>query len=307
MCEEGSEQVNVLQEVLQFIINALSLGGLYALMALGLVIVYGILRLVNFAYGELVMVAGYTLLMLGAGPIPWLIVAAISVGMAVLTSLLLERVAFRPVRQASATTMLITSFAVSALLQNAAILFVSPRAKAVVTPSFFTENFQIGSLLISKGNLASLVVSLLLLGLLTLFLRRTLLGIALRAAADDFVMTRLVGIRANQVIATAFAISGFLAGVVALFWIGRLGSVGPFVGSTPVLVAFVAAVVGGMESLTGAVIGGYLLGTLTVGLQLVLPQSLLDYRQAFVFAIVLLVLLFRPQGLVRGTAVTERV
>jgi branched-chain amino acid transport system permease protein len=299
--------VNVLQEVLQFIINALSLGGLYALMALGLVIVYGILRLVNFAYGELVMVAGYTLLVLGAGPIPWLIVAVISVGMAVLTSLLLERVAFRPVRQASATTMLITSFAVSALLQNAAILFVSPRAKAVVTPSFFTENFQVGNLLISKGNLAGLVVSLLLLGLLTLFLRRTLLGIALRAAADDFVMTRLVGIRANQVIATAFAISGFLAGVVALFWIGRLGSVGPFVGSTPVLIAFVAAVVGGMESLTGAVIGGYLLGALTVGLQLVLPQSLLDYRQAFVFAIVLLVLLFRPQGLVRGPAVTERV
>ncbi|MGQ9501189.1 MAG: branched-chain amino acid ABC transporter permease [Anaerolineae bacterium] len=299
--------MSVLQEVLQFIINALSLGGLYALMALGLVIVYGILRLVNFAYGELVMVAGYTLLMLGAGPIPWLIVAAISVGMAVLTSLLLERVAFRPVRQASATTMLITSFAVSALLQNAAILFISPRAKAVVTPSFFTENFQIGSLLISKGNLVSLVVSLLLLGLLTLFLRRTLLGVALRAAADDFVMTRLVGIRANQVIATAFAISGFLAGVVALFWIGRLGSVGPFVGSTPVLVAFVAAVVGGMESLTGAVIGGYLLGALTVGLQLVLPQSLLDYRQAFVFAIVLLVLLFRPQGLVRGTAIMERV
>ena len=299
--------MNVLQEVLQFIINALSLGGLYALMALGLVIVYGILRLVNFAYGELVMVAGYTLLMLGVGPIPWLIVAVISVGVAVFTSLLLERVAFRPVRQASATTMLITSFAVSALLQNAAILFVSPRAKAVVTPSFFTENFQVGNLLISKGNLAGLVVSLFLLGLLTLFLRRTLLGIALRAAADDFVMTRLVGIRANQVIATAFAISGFLAGVVALFWIGRLGSVGPFVGSTPVLIAFVAAVVGGMESLTGAVIGGYLLGALTVGLQLVLPQSLLDYRQAFVFAIVLLVLLFRPQGLVRGPAVAERV
>ena len=299
--------MNVLQEVLQFIINALSLGVLYALMALGLVIVYGILRLVNFAYGELVMVAGYTLLVLGTGPIPWLIVAVISVGMAVLTSLLLERVAFRPVRQASPTTMLITSFAVSALLQNAAILFVSPRAKAVVTPSFFTENFQVGNLLISKGNLAGLVVSLLLLGLLTLFLRRTLLGIALRAAADGFVMTRLVGIRANQVIATAFAISGFLAGVVALFWIGRLGSVGPFVGSTPVLIAFVAAVVGGMESLTGAVIGGYLLGALTVGLQLVLPQSLLDYRQAFVFAIVLLVLLFRPQGLVRGPAVAERV
>jgi branched-chain amino acid transport system permease protein len=277
-------------------------------MALGLVIVYGILRLVNFAYGELVMVAGYTLLVLGAAsPLPWLVVAAISVGMAVITSLMLERVAFRPVRQASGTTMLITSFAVSALLQNAAILFISPRAKAVVTPSFFTENFEVGGLLISKGNVASLVVSLVMLGLLILFLRRTLMGVALRAAADDFVMTRMVGIPANAVIATAFAISGCLAGVVALFWIGRLGSVGPFVGSTPVLIAFVAAVVGGMESLTGAVVGGYVLGILTVGLQLVLPQSMLDYRQAFVFAIVLLVLLARPQGLVRGGTAVERI
>jgi branched-chain amino acid transport system permease protein len=300
--------VNVVSDVLQFLINALSLGGLYALMALGLVIVYGILRLVNFAYGELVMVGGYTLLVLGAtSPLPWLLVAAVSVGMAIVTSLMLERVAFRPVRQASGTTMLITSFAVSALLQNAAILFISPRAKAVVTPSFFTENFQVGDLLISKGNVASLVVSLAMLGLLILFMRRTLMGIALRAAADDFVMTRMVGIRANAVIAVAFAISGCLAGVVALFWIGRLGSVGPFVGSTPVLIAFVAAVVGGMESLTGAVLGGYLLGLLTVGLQMVLPQSMLDYRQAFVFAIVLLVLLFRPQGLVRGGTAVERI
>lgn len=300
--------MSVVSDVLQFLINALSLGGLYALMALGLVIVYGILRLVNFAYGELVMVGGYTLLVLGAGsPLPWLIVAAISVGMAILTSLMLERVAFRPVRQASGATMLITSFAVSALLQNAAILFISPRAKAVVTPSFFTENFEVGGLLISKGNVASLIVSLVMLGLLILFLRRTLMGIALRAAADDFVMTRMVGIRANGVIAAAFAISGCLAGVVALFWIGRLGSVGPFVGSTPVLIAFVAAVVGGMESLTGAVVGGYLLGMLTVGLQLVLPQSMLDYRQAFVFAIVLLVLLVRPQGLVRGGTAVERI
>ena len=118
----------------------------------------------------------------------------------------------------------------------------------------------------------------------------------------------MVGIRANQVIATAFAISGGLAGVVALFWIGRLGSVGPFVGLTPVLVAFVAAVIGGLDSLAGAVIGGYLLGFLTVGLQFLLPQALLDYRQAFTFGIVILVLLFRPQGLLGGRgAAAERV
>lgn len=294
-------------EVLQFLINALSLGSLYALMALGLAIVYGILRLVNFAYGELVMVGGYTLLVVGSGLWPWLVVAIIAVLMAVVTSLLLERVAFRPVRQASPNTMLITSFAVSALLQNAALLFVSPRPRAVRIPAIFNENFTVGGLLISQINLLTLVVCLALLGLLTLFLKRTLLGIALRAAADDFTMTRLLGVRANRVIATAFAISGCLAGVVSLFWIGRIGSVVPTIGLTPILIAFIATVIGGMESLSGAVLGGYLLGLLTVGLQLVLPQELLDFRQAFIFGIVILMLLFRPEGLIQGNTAREKV
>jgi branched-chain amino acid transport system permease protein len=293
--------MEAIDQVLQFLINALSLGGLYALMALGLALVYSILRLVNFAYGELVMVGGYTLLVLGqVTGIPWLIVAALAIFVAVVTSLLLERVAFRPVRQASPTTMLITSFAVSALLQNAALLFVSPRTQAVRIPSFFIENITVGDLLISKSNIVTLIVSLGMLGLLTLFLRRTILGSALRAAADDFVMTRLLGIRANLVIATAFAISGCLAGVVSLFWIGRSGSVIPAIGLTPVLIAFVASVIGGMGSLTGAVAGGYLLGFLTITLNTLLPQRLLDFRQAFVFAIVIIVLLFRPRGLISG-------
>jgi branched-chain amino acid transport system permease protein len=294
-------------EVLQFLVNALSLGGLYALMALGLALVYSILRLVNFAYGELVMIGGYTLLVVGqATTIPWLIVATLAISVAVVTSLLLERVAFRPVRRASPTTMLITSFAVSVLLQNAARLFISPRTQAVRIPSFFVENVRVGGLLVAKSNLVTIIVSLVLLVLLTLFLRRTVLGTALRAAADDFVMTRLLGIRANTVIAAAFAISGALAGVVALFWIGRSASVTPQIGLTPVLIAFVASVIGGMGSLAGAALGGYLLGFVTVALNTFLPQSLLDFRQAFVFGVVILVLLFRPQGLV-GSASAERV
>lgn len=299
--------MDILNGVLQFLINAVSLGGLYALMALGLAIVYGILRLVNFAYGELVMVAGYTLLLLGSGPLPWAVAALVAVALAVLTSLLLERVAFRPVRHASGNTLLITSFAVSSLLQNTALLLVSPRPKAVYLPALFSENLILGSLVISKANLLSIAISLALMGLLVLFLKRTFLGIALRAAADDFTMVRLLGIRANRVIATAFAISGCLAGVVALFWIGRTGSVVPTIGASPILIAFIATVIGGMESLTGAVVGGYLLGFLTVGLQLALPQYLLDFRPAFVFGIVILVLLFRPQGLIRGTRSTERI
>lgn len=300
--------MEMILQILQFLINALSLGGLYALMALGLALVYSILKLVNFAYGELVMVGGYTLLVVGqAAGIPWLIVAGTAIFAAVLTSLLLERVAFRPVRQASPNTMLITSFAVSTLLQNAALLFVSPRTRAVRVPSFFIENIRVEGLLIAKSNIVTLVVSLAVLGLLTLFLTRTILGSALRAAADDFVMTRLLGVRANLVIATAFAISGLLAGVVSLFWIGRSGSVIPQIGLTPVLIAFVASVIGGMGSLTGAVVGGYLLGFVTVALNTFLPQDLLDFRQAFVFAIVILVLLFRPQGLISRAYSAERI
>ena len=294
-------------DILQFLINALSLGSLYALMALGLAIVYGIMRLINFAYGELVMVGGYTLLVVGGAAAAWILVAVIAVGAAIFVSLLLERVAFRPVRDASPNTMLVTSFAVSALLQNAALLLVSPRPKAVRLPSVFSENFEIGGLLISKTDVLTLVVCLSLLGLLTLFLKRSLLGVSLRAAADDFTMTRLLGINANRVIATAFAISGGLAGVVSLFWIGRIGSVVPQIGLTPVLVAFIATVIGGMESLLGAVVGGFLLAFLTVGLQYILPQNLLDFRQAFVFVVVILMLLFRPQGLIQGLHSREKV
>jgi len=295
-------------QILQFIINALSLGGLYALMALGLALVYSILRLVNFAYGELVMVGGYTLLVVGAATrIPWLFVAAIAVFAAVIASVLLERIAFRPVRHASPNTMLITSFAVSAFLQNAVLLFISARTKAVRIPPFFIENINVSGLLISKSNIITLVVSLGTLVLLSLFLTRTMMGTALRAAADDFVMTQLLGIRANQVIATAFAISGGLAGVVSLFWIGRTGSVVPHIGLAPVLIAFVASVIGGIGSLTGAVVGGYVLAFVTVALNTILPQELLDFRQAFVFLIVILVLLFRPQGLVSGKQSSERI
>lgn len=296
-----------LNDILQFLVNALSLGSLYALMALGLAIVYGIMRLINFAYGELVMVGGYALLIIGGWSLAWLGVAILSVIVTIIISLILERVAFRPVRDASPNTLLVTSFAISALLQNAALLLVSPRPKAVRIPAIFNENFQVGELLISKSDVLTLVVCLSLLGVLMLFLKRTLLGIALRAAADDFTMTRLMGIRANWVIATAFAISGCLAGVVSLFWIGRIGSVTPSIGLTPVLVAFIATVVGGLESLVGAVVGGFVLAFLTVGLQVILPQSLLDFRQAFVFVIVILVLLFRPEGLFQGAYSREKV
>ncbi len=285
---------------LQYLINALSLGSLYALMALGMAIVFGVLRLVNLAYGELIMVAGYTLFVLNDSALPWLVLAAAAVAMAMLASVLTERVAFRPVRVNSLNAMLITSFAVSTLLQNAALLLVSPRTRAVNVPSFLSQNLDVGGLNVSMANVLTIIVSIGLLFGLNLLLRRTTLGIALRAAADDFPMTRMLGVRADRVIATAFAISGLLAGVVGLFWVARIGSVIPTIGAGPLLIALIATVIGGMSGLSGAIVGGYLLGALTVGMQLLLPQGLLDYRDAFTFAIVILVLLVRPQGLIAG-------
>lgn len=287
-------------ETVKLAFDVASLGSLYALMALGLVLVYGILRLVNFAYGELVMIAGYSLYLLSPSPLPWLVMAIVAVFAAVGASVLTERVAFRPVREKSLTAMLITSFAVSTLFQNAALLFISPRARLVPLPDVFTESVMIGGALFQVREILAIVVSLAMLVVFTLVLNRTVLGIALRAAADNFRMTRMLGVPANLVISTAFAISGLLAGTVALFWLGRTASVTPGIGLEPLIVAFVATVLGGMQSLVGAVVGGYVLALMTVGINTFLPQALVDYRQAFVFGLVILVLLVRPEGLVRG-------
>jgi branched-chain amino acid transport system permease protein len=155
-------------------------------------------------------------------------------------------------------------------------------------------------------DLASIIVSVLALVILTVLVRRTTIGIALRAAADDFTMTRLLGVRANLLISVAFAISGLLAGIVAIFWVGRSSLVEPSVGLQPVLIAFIAAVVGGMENLKGAVLGGYLLGFMWVGLQTWLPQAMLDYRNAVLFGIVIIILLIRPEGLIPPVYSRER-
>ena len=293
---------------LEFIINMISLGSLYAMLALGLVIIYGILRLVNFAYGELIMIGGYTMFLLaGFTPLPWLVVAVLAVLAAMFTSLFTELVAFRPVREKSLTAMLITSFAVSTLLQNAALLIISPRARAVTLPEIFQTSVMIAGTSVPWRNILTIFISLVMLALLTLLLRRTVLGIALRAAADNFTMTRMLGVPANTVISAAFAISGIMAGIVSIFWIGRSATVTPTIGAPPLLVAFVATVIGGMRSLTGAVVGGFVYATIISLLGVLLPPDLLEFREAFMFAFVIIILLFRPQGLISGKTSEERV
>jgi len=292
--------------ILQFVLDVLSLGSLYALMALGLVIVYGILKLVNFAYGELVMVAGYTLYLFNATPFPWLAMALVAILMAIAAGVLTEFVAFKPVRAKSVTAVLITSFAFSTLLQNAALLFISPRARNVPLPDIFTRSVEILDVVIPIRNLITIACALLMLLLFSLALKRTVLGLALRAAASQFRMARMVGIPANMIISLAFAISGLFAGVVAILWLGRIGAVVPGIGLEPLLVAFIATVIGGMRSLVGAVVGGYLLALVDVSFNYGLSQQLLHFRDAFTFTFVILILLFRPSGLIKGREAGQR-
>jgi len=292
----------------EFLINAISLGSLYALLALGLVIIYGILNMVNFAYGELIMIGGYVLYLVGSNTnLPWLIVAVAAVLGAMAVSYLTELVAFRRVREKSLTALLITSFAVSTLLQNGALLIISPRAKAVALPKVFSTSITLFGITTPMRSILTIAVSIALLVGLTLLFRYTILGIALRAAADNFRMTRMLGVPANLVISSAFVLSGAIAGVVSLFWIGRTASVTPTIGLGPLLIAFVATVIGGMRSLVGAVVGGFVYGMLFSFIGVLLPQTLLNYREAFMFLIVVLILLLRPEGLVRVKYAQERV
>lgn len=291
---------------IQFLIDVLSLGGAYALMALGLVIVYGILRLVNFAYGELIMVAGYATFLTSGSGLPWLVMAAIAVLAAIAFSILTDHIAFRPVRAKSVTAVLITSFAFSTLLQNAALLFISPRPRVVPLPDFFSRIVTIGGAVTPMRNLITIATAVVMLAVFGWLMRRTVLGIAMRAAATNFTMARMLGVPANLIISSAFAISGFFAGVVGLLWIGRIGTVVPGIGLEPLLVAFIATVIGGMRSLLGAVIGGFLLALINTTLNYTLSQDLLKFRDAFAFSLVILILLWRPEGLVKGPASGQR-
>lgn len=290
----------------QFLIDVLSLGGAYALMALGLVIVFGILKLVNFAYGELIMVAGYSMYLVSGSGLPWLAMAVVAVIMAILAGIATDYVAFRPVRAKSVTAVLITSFAFSTLLQNAAQLFISPRPRTVPLPEIFSATVEIAGVITPARNLITIAAAVILLTLFAIVMKRSILGIAMRAAATHFTMTRMLGVPANLIISSAFAISGLFAGIVSLLWLGRIGTVVPGIGLEPLLVAFIATVIGGMRSLQGAVLGGFLLAFIDTGLNYTLPQELLKFRDAFTFSLVILILLWRPEGLMKGPATGQR-
>ena len=290
---------------LQHLIDAITYGSQFALYALGIALIFGIMGLINFAHGELLMVGAYTIVLIGRPPWPVVVIATVAI--AVVFALAMERAAFRPLRGASPPTLLIASFAVSYGLQNLAILIEGSAPKGTSISAWLSESFQIGSVSIPKLDPVTVAVTIVLLVALGLFLQRTRVGVQMRAAAEDFRMARILGVRANTVIATAFAISGLLAGIGAYLLVAQTGEVSYDMGSNPVLYAFVATVLGGMGSLRGAVLGGYVFGAIFVLLQSYLPLELRSYRDAFAFGAVIVMLLVRPQGLIVARSVVSRV
>jgi branched-subunit amino acid ABC-type transport system permease component len=280
--------------VIQDAIDAIALGSLYALFALGIAVIFGIMRLINFAHGELIMAGAYVLVLVS---LPVALLVPLTLVVVVVLALGMERVAFRPVRNAAPATLLITSFALSYLLQNVAALTWGSLPRTTDFAAGFDSSFTLGQVAIQKLDVVTIGVTLTLLACLSFFFRQTTLGTQMRAAAEDFRMARVLGIRANTVVAAAFAISGLLAAVAAILLTARTGTVSPTIGVSIVLFAFIATIVGGMGSLSGAVLGGFAIGALTVALQASLPLALRPYRDAFVFAAVLAVLVIRPQGL----------
>jgi len=279
-------------------VNALALGGTYALLALGLAVVFSIMGLINFAHGELMTISGYTLMYCGILGLPFAVSVPLAILAAVLAAVAMERIAFRPVRGGSGATMLITSFAVAMILQVLFQNLISARSQAVALPQILSQSVHLGSVIIGVNKIAAIAATVLMLIFLDRFMNRQKTGIAMRAAAEDFAVARLMGIRANTVIAGAFAISGLLAGVAAVLWVSQRASVDPLMGFTPVLKAFIAAILGGLGSLRGAVAGGFMLGFIEVYLSAFLPQGLQEFREPIGLGLVVLILLFRPNGMI---------
>lgn len=290
---------------IQIVVDAVSLGALYALIALGIALIFGIMNLINFAYGELMMIAGYCLVLVASAWAPLMMLTMLVV--VVIAALLMDRIAFRPVRDADATTLLVTSFALSYLLQNVAIMIFGSLPRTTSAGSSLDHSILIGDVAVSRLDLIVIGVAAALIVGLVVLVRRTSVGIQMRAAAEDFEIARLMGVNADRVIAVGFAVSGLLAGVGGFFLVAQSGSVSPTFGVSAVLIAFIATIVGGLGSLQGAVLAGLGLGAVTVAFQELLPSGLVPYRDAFVFLVVLVTLIVRPEGLIPRTARAARV
>jgi branched-chain amino acid transport system permease protein len=289
--------------ITQQIINAIALGSLYALVAIGLSMIFGILRMTNFAHGDMMMVGAFGTLVLGSLGLGfgWAVVGGIGIG--ALAGVVVERVAYRPVRGAPEVTLLLTSLAVTYILENLGILIFTSSPHDFPIPDWLDSSYEFrdGLITFTQVNVLTVILTGISLSLLGWFVTRTDVGLGMRAAAEDMSAAHLVGLDVNRLIVVAFAIAAAFAGLAGVLWAAQAGVVEPTMGFTPLLKAFVAAIIGGFGSIAGALLGGYLLGALEVFIVAFLPSGMSPYRDAIVFALLIAFLLFRPYGLLRAT------
>jgi branched-chain amino acid transport system permease protein len=291
----------------QNLADGLLLGSVYALMAVGIGLVFGVLRLVNFAYGQLVMAGAFALALASQWGWPAWAGIVLCFAVVLVLSAAMEWVVFRPLRGHSPAVMLVATFAVAFLLQSIALLWFGSLGKIATSLTFLGRFWTIGGVDIRKIAIVAVGVAAVCLALLQLLLSRTEVGLHMRAASMDFSTSRLLGVRANRVISLAVLISGALAAVVAVMLTVQNPLVTPDFALQDTIVVLAGVVVGGLNRPVPATLGGFLIGFATGVLGGALPTNQSQYLPTFVFAAVILVLLLRPRGLFDFSRTVERV
>jgi len=281
---------------LQNLSNGISLGCLFALIAIGYTMVYGILRLINFAHGDIFMMAAFFVYYaIALFSLPWWLACLIAVILTMLLGMAVERVAYRPLRNAPRISSLCSAIGMSFLLQNFAIVVFGGRQKTFYRPDIFNKMYIVFNVRIHSVSIFTPVIAILALLVLTYIIYRTKIGLAMRAISRDFDTASLMGININKTVAFTFAIGSGLAAIGAILWCLRYPQIWPFMGVFPGMRAFIAAIIGGIGSIRGAMIGGFVVGLLTIMVVAFMPQWA-GYKDAFIFVVLIFVLLYKPEG-----------
>ena len=291
-----------LQANLPFILAGISVGGQYALIAIGYTMVYGILRLINFAHGDVFMVAGLVMVYTTAA-LPIYISIPIVLVATVLLGLLIERVAYKPLRRAPRMSVMISAIGVSYLLQNCALYFTGGLPQVYPEIPFLSRSVTIFGATTKMVTVITPILTIILVVLLVLLINHTKIGMAMRAVSKDFETSQLMGVRINSVISVTFAIGCFLAAVGSLLYFTNYTSVIPTSGAMPGLKAFVAAVFGGIGSIPGAVIGAFIIGICE---NIIKGVGWTTFSDAFTFVLLIVILLVKPTGIF-GEKATDKV
>ena len=291
---------------MQQLANGISIGSLYALIAIGYTMVYGILRLINFAHGDIFMMAAYFMIFSMVNfRLPWYVSIIIVIAFTVLLGVLIEKAAYRPLRNAPRMSIMISAIGVSFLLENLATYLFTGVPRGFPDIAFLTKAIKIGNISLTVATLLTPIITIILLYVVLFITNKTKIGMAMRASSIDFETARLMGININRVISTTFIIGSGLAAIGAVLWGSKYQSIYPLMGVMPGLKCFIAAVLGGIGNTTGAVLGGFILGMAEIMLVTFLP-ALTGYRDAIAFVILIVVLLVKPTGLL-GEKVTDKV